>query len=629
MKPAATATDGLLAILGSYGLPVTDLRLRRAADLATALYADRDHWLGISLLEHVLGVLRVLLPFQPDVDTVCACLLQHALKTRKVALPELEEEFGVSVRGLVSSVHLLSHVTMRNRKSSIDDLRLMLLSVSDDVRVLLIILCERTSVLDWLQGSSGVEARRIARDVLGLFAPVAARLGIHTLKQRLEGLAFPTVYGQDAVWVQEQLESLHVRYGDFLDESAKHLMTALREYGIAATVTGREKLPYSIFRKLKSKTFSSIQSLPDLFALRVIVGSEEDCYRVLGLLHRMARPVANRFKDYIAFPKPNGYQSLHTTVTRLPGIPEGLFTEVQVRTQAMHREAEYGIAAHWSYKQGGSAERTLQRVQLQQVLTAQEPMEGSDIPHLADHLFVLTPKGDIVELPEGATPLDFAFQIHTQLGLTFRAARVNGSIVPLDYELENGDVVEVLSHAAPKPSPEWLQLLKMASSRSRLKRYFHAIDRDLYVQRGRAMVNEELKRRRLPALDTDLTLLRTYADRVLTYEEREDLLMKLGQGSDKLLVVLSHAKALPPLSVAAPRRAPSRRAAIGELPVETADGLALPMRFAKCCSPLGGTREDIRGFINRTGQVMVHRATCRMIQSANPERRVTVRWKAA
>ncbi len=625
MAITVSAADGLLQTLQSYGLPVTDPRLRRAAALTETLYAGRDHWLGMTLLEHTLGVLQVLLPFQPDVDTVCACLLQHALKTRKIGLPELEEEFGPSVRALVSSVHLLSHVTMRNRKSSIDDLRLMLLSISDDVRVLLVILCERTSVLDRLQGSPQAEARRIGRDVLGLFAPVAARLGIHTLKQRLEALAFPVVYAQDAAWIGEQLLAIHGQYGAFLDTAAAALTASLQEHGIKAAVQGREKQAYSVFRKLKTKTLSSIQSLPDLFGLRVVVETEEDCYRVLGHLHRLARPAANRFKDYIAFPKPNGYQSLHTTVTRLPGIPEGLFTEVQVRTHGMHREAEFGIAAHWSYKEGGSAERTIQRVQLQQVLTAQQPMEGTGVQHLADHIFVLTPKGDIVELPEGATPLDFAFQIHTQLGLSFRAARVNGSIVPLDYELENGDVVEVQSHASPRPSPEWMQLLKMASSRSRLKRYLHAVDRDLYVHRGRDQMNDELRRRRMPVLDGDYSLLRKYEGSRLTYEQREDLLMKIGQGSERLGIVLSRLEGVTPATVRPPR--PARVPPAAVFPVETVDGPPLPMRFAKCCNPLAGIHEEISGFITRGGHVMVHRSACRMIKNANPERRIAVRWK--
>lgn len=627
-------------------MPVDDPRVQKALKTAASIYGDQQHRVGMPLLQHTMDVLQVLLPFQPDVDTICACLLQHALKTRKLGLPELEEEFGVAVRGMVSGVHLLSHVTMQSRKSSIEDLRLMLLSVSDDVRVLLIILCERCAVLEKLRMHNTLDARRIARDVLTLFAPVAARLGIHALKQRMEALAFPMVYPLDAAWVIDQVLAIHARHGEFLDGAAMSLASALHEQGIRASVQGREKQAYSIFRKLRQKTVSSIEHLPDLFALRVIVETPEDCYRVLGLLHRMARPAANRFKDYIAFPKPNGYQSLHTTVTRLPGIPEGVFVEVQVRTVAMHREAEYGIAAHWSYKERGSAEQTIKRVQLQQALTSQQPVSGTPGAGtgagFADHLFVLTPKGDIVELPEGATPLDFAFQIHTNLGLSFRAARVNGSIVPLEYELENGDVVDILSHRTPKPSAEWMQLLKMASSRTRLRRYLHSIDRDRYVARGQTLLNAELRRRKLPPLDADLTLLRKYQGKKLIKEEREDLLMKIGQGSDRVSALFMHADALHELAASIETQRAQQRARDVlkrkvhtrirasriplDLPVATADGVPMPLKFAKCCNALEGDRDIIRGYINRAGVVMVHRAACRMIKNANPEREIAVKW---
>ncbi len=608
--------------------PALDSRVRRAMQWAERLYEGKTHWTGVLMLEHVEGVLDILLPFEPDDDAVCACLLHHVLELRGAGVAELEEEFGITVRSLISSIHLLSHVTMRNRKSSIDDLRLMLMNVSDDVRVLLVILCDRVYVLQHLEGAHAAERKRIARDVLRLFAPVAARLGIHTLKQQLESLAFPLVYPHDAEWIADQLRQAHARHGSFLDKASHVLSQTLLEQGIAALIQAREKQPYSIFRKIHSKSLSTIEHLPDLFALRVIVGSEEDCYRVLGTLHRLGRPLPNRFKDYIAFPKPNGYKSLHTTVARLPGVPSGLSVEVQVRTHDMHREAEFGIAAHWSYKEGGTAEQAMRRVQLQQMLTSQQAVEAKDSkPHLVDHIFVLTPRGDIVELPEGATPLDFAFQIHTELGLTFRAARVNGNIVPLDYELENGDSVEVLTHRAPQPSPEWLQLLKMASSRSRLKRYLYSLDRSHYIDRGREILNQELGKRGFPALDADLSLLRRFDGRHMPMSDREDMLMKIGQGADKPGPVLQHLDALKsrrPVTVAVPVAARMQRK---DALIEIEGGVPLPLRFAKCCKPQEGERGKIVGIINRSGQVAVHQARCRMAQNGNPERRVGLRWR--
>lgn len=608
--------------------PATIGKARSAFDLAESIYRGHEHWSGVSLLEHVVGVLRLLMPFAPDEDTMAACLLHHALDLDAMSLTDIEERFGTRVRSLVSGVHLLSHVTMRNRRGSIDDLRLMLVSVSDDIRVILIILCDRVDALEHADHLTVSDRKRVCSDVLGLFAPVAARLGIHTLKQRLETLAFPVIYPSDAEAIAEQKRMLQERYGSFLETAAGLLAKELQSQGIHAVVEGREKLSYSIFLKMKAKSLSHIEKMQDLYALRVFVDTEEECYRTLGYLHRMGRPVPNRFKDYIAFPKPNGYRSLHTTIARLPGVPDSVFVEVQVRTHAMHREAEYGIAAHWSYKEGGGSEHAMQRIQLQQMLLSQQPLEHADrdAPSLVDHIFVLTPKGDIVELPEGATPLDFAFQIHTHLGLSFRAARVNGSIVPLEYALENGDVVEVMSYRIPKPSPDWMQRLKMASSRSRLRSYLYSLDRDLYVARGKEMINEELQKHRQPALDSDLSALRLYDDRVLPMEEREDILMKIGQGSERAASLLDHLSTIP-LGVASKSRVRISRVGRAHWTVEVDGGVPMPLRHAKCCKPEAGDPKNIVGFITRTGEVTVHRENCRMLKTANPERKVGVRWR--
>ena len=435
----------LLKKLNGPGVTYNEARLQSAFQLAEQLYREREHWTEVPLVAHALGVAQLLAPFGPDEDTIIACLLQHALQTRAISLSEIEEQFGPDVRHLVSGIHLLSHVTMRGKRNSVEDLRVMLVSVSDDVRVILVVLAERQYALDHLFLLPPDEKKHLARDVLNLFAPVAARLGIHTFKQRLEALAFPVVYPDDAEAINVQLQQVRKKHGMFLPSAAEGLQAALAQQGIAAEVTAREKQPYSVFHKMRIKAMSQADRIPDLFGLRVLVHTEEECYQTLGFLHRMGVPMANRFKDYIAFPKPNGYRSLHTTLAKLHGVPEGVLVEVQLRTFAMHREAEFGIAAHWSYKEGGTAAQAMQRLQLHQVLTQQQALEGGGTqPQLADHIFVLTPKGDIVELPEGATPLDFAFQIHTDLGLGFKGARVNGSIVPLSYELENGDVDSVL-----------------------------------------------------------------------------------------------------------------------------------------------------------------------------------------
>lgn len=612
-------------------LMLSSKRLQRAYGLTEELYNGQVHWTRQPLLEHVTGMLRILMPFQPDEDTIIACLLQYVLDTGKMTLVEVEEEFGLNVRLLISGVHLLSHVTLRDRRSSIEDLRLMILTLSDDIRVVFTILCERCYVLEYLAELHHDEKRQIAHDVLSLFAPVAARLGIYTLKQRLERVAFPIAYQEEHAQIAGQLDVVHRQYPPFLDESARLLKHDLQNEGIHARVEGREKQAYSIFLKMKSKTFSHIDGMHDLFALRVIVQNVEDCYRVLGVSHRLGHPVANRFKDYIAFPKPNGYQSLHTTVTRLPGIPSGIFVEVQIRTEQMHQEAEFGIAAHWKYKQGaGAADRMAEWVQAHKVISDQSVLHAGEQSSFTDNIFVLTPKGMIVELPEGATPLDFAFQIHTDMGLFFRAAKVNGSIVSLDYRLENGDVVEIIKHKHPQPSPEWMQLLRMASSRARLKRYLYSLDRSHHVATGRIQMNAELAKVGLPVLDADLTLLKFYDGSALSVDERQDLLLKIGQGSERASRVLPHLdrfravrKSVEHVVAVVRKQRFQRKDAV----VGMEGGVPMPLRYAQCCRPSQGDHGSIVGFINRAGEVMIHRDACRMCRNANPSRKIDVWWK--
>ena len=612
-------------------------RLLRALEVAGDLYGDEVHWTGEALLDHVVGSLEALAPFEPDEDALIACLLHHVLENKRMAIQDLEREFGPRVRALVSGIHLLTFVTLEGRRSSIEDLRLVLLSVSDDVRIVLIALGSWLHVLPFLGSVPAEEARRVGRDILQLYAPVAARLGMYHVKHGLENGAFPFMYPYDCALIREQLERVHAEHPVFLDRASEALRAFLVAQGIRADIEAREKLPYSIFQKMQKKSISDVRELYDLFALRVIVEREEDCYQALGLLHRTGRPVPNRFKDYIAFPKPNGYQGLHTTLSHPWDLPDNLFIEVQVRTHEMNREAKYGIAAHWSYKEGGTAMRALERVQIQKMLLGQEQIGEAGESLLADHIYVLTPRGDIIELPEGATPLDFAFQIHTDLGLSFRAARVNGAIVPLHYQLENGDVVEVQKSRTPRPSPEWLQALKMASSRSKLKRYLYAQRRTEFLAKGRVLCNAELAKHGCAPLTTDLALLRRCDGQELSMTEREDLLVKLGQESEKPASLLPRLDALRG-KIAGARAAANAPAVAGPVNggvdfrrprTEVDFGISMPYRFAKCCKPDELPQDPaIAGMVSRAGGIIVHRVSCRMIRASNPERRVEVRWKA-
>ena len=605
-------------------------RLMEAFETARECYHGQMHWTGETLLEHTVGILDVLSPFHPDEDAVIACLLHHVLEQKSMTLSEIEQKFGPKVRMLVSGIHLLSHVTLEGRRRSIEDLRVMLLSVSDDIRILFVALCDRAHCLTFVDQIEASRAKRLCQDVLQLFAPVAARLGMYSLKHRLEDGAFPVLYGHDCQQIKEQMQMANDEHPDFLQKAASALQSFLTEQGIIAEVQAREKHPYSLFLKMRQKSLTHVEDVYDLFALRVIVRTEEDCYRVLGLLHRLGRPLANRFKDYIAFPKPNGYQSLHTTLAAFAGIHESSFVEVQVRTEQMHREAQFGVAAHWSYKEHGATDQAMEKVQLHSMLMGQEPLETTDEEQsFVDHIFVLTPRGDIVELPEGATPLDFAFQVHTDLGLAFRNARVNGSIVPLDYQLENGDVVEILKHKTPQPSDQWMQLLKMASSRSKLRRYLLSQKRPEHVTRGRELVNVELKKRSLASLTTDLSILRICDGEKMTLEQREDLLVKIGQGSERASSLLPRLAALSSEEILLQKSTAPTVAVrdTGSRLVAMEGGVSMPVQYAKCCEPEQWPREDIVGNISRSGAVMVHRSHCRMFGNTNPDRRVKVWWR--
>lgn len=608
-------------------------RIEWAFALASMLYKGKilPQSTDLPLLDHVCGSLEQLIEFCPDEDAAIACLLQHSLKMPDFSMQQLEEQFGKNVRTIVSRVHLLSHVNADEWRRSIDDMKIMLVSVSDDIRVILLRLCIQSYLMSNLHHlEPGVHAR-VAREALNVFAPIAARLGIYTLKYRLEDKAFPVLYPVDSENIGSQLDILHREHGTFLPQTESALRAFLEREGVNARVTAREKHPYSLFQKMRRKSLTSISRIADLIALRVIVKSQDDCYQTLGLLHRLARPMQHRFKDYISFPKPNGYQSLHTCLIALPHAPADLMIEVQIRTEEMHREAEYGIAAHWMYKEGTAVKRSTYALQLSDILLSQH-MVGSEKPdeeamRLVDHIYVLTPRGDIRELPERATPLDFAFMIHSDIGLKFKAARVNGSIVPVSHRLENGDVVEIITHSHPKPSLQWLEILRTNSARSKLKAYFFSHNRVEFISRGKALLNAEFKSRGLPLLDADLSVLSTFDGTAQNTKEREDLLVKIGMGSVRVSTILKHLglEEIPVKRIQQRKVTRVKKQKLIEVVGSSAD---MPCRFAKCCAvdAIKPRPTDIIGFITRLGAISIHKTGCKMIRSANKERRVRVKW---
>lgn len=602
-------------------------RLQSAVDLVERAYGQELYWTGETLLDHTVGTLQNLLAFEPDEDAVLVTILQHALHTKEVTLVQLEAEFGSIVKSLLADIHILSHVTLQGRRMTLHDLRLMVVSVAHDVRTVLITLASLTYVSSRMPMLSHEDRKQFCRDILHLFAPVAARLGIYSVKHELESSAFPVLYPDDYSRILDQYHRLFAENGSFFSDCTKALEEYLHAKEVTCRVFARQKLPFSVFMKMREKSLNHISDIPDLFAIRIVVPKIEDCYQVLGLLHQYANAVPHRFKDYIAFPKPNGYQSLHTTLVNVPEAPHTMMIEAQIRTTTMHREAEYGIAAHWSYKEVGGTAQAMQSVQLNRILTAQETLDDGSTEALADHIFVLTPRGDILELPEGSTPLDFAFLVHSDLGLSFKGARVNGAMVPLDYRLENGDVIEILKHSIPQPTAQWMQVVKTASARSKLKRYLYAQERPELLQHGKKLVNEQLRKRSLPVLDAELSQLQVLDGKKLTLTEREDVLVKIGQGAEtssalvaRMLSETQRSHASVPATLAPKLPVHSERSLVLE------GGLRMPYRFAKCCKA-EHAHTDICGLVGRQGVVMIHRTTCSSIKKANSSRKLLAQYQ--
>ncbi len=614
---------------------VDDRRLEKALAYAARHYGDQTLELlpEITLFEHAAHTARFLSEFCPDEDAIVAAILQHALKVPDASITEIGKEFGRPVRDIVSRIHLLSHLYTTDWRKSVDDMKIMLVSVADDVRVLLTALSVACVLMEQLAHVKSEYRMRLCRQSLQLFAPVAARLGIYALKYRLERSAFPECYPTDAQNIDLQLKRLRSEHGQFLERSAEKLKLFLKKEGINARVMARQKQSYSIFQKMHSKSVTALEKISDLFAIRVVVETLPDCYQTLGLLHQLATPISHRFKDYISFPKPNGYQSLHTCLIGLPDAPKDIVIEVQIRTEDMHLEAEYGIAAHWLYKDGGQGNRVMNSVkqmELSDVLLKQQsvgdPEKAAETMKLVDHIYVLTPRGDIIELPDGGTPLDFAFILHTDVGLRYKSARVNGSIVPISYKLENGDVVEILTNKHPQPTLQWLEELVTPSGRSKLKAYFFSHNRSQFLAKGRDAVNAELKSRGQPSLDNDLNAIATFEGQTLTQKEREDQLVKVGMGSVRTSSILRH---IPPRPAQLKTRAKKQSVAKKDRVGIEGQTLTMPYRFAKCCGPDTSEPrpEKIVGIVTRNGVVNVHRHDCHMVKTSNPERKMKMYWK--
>jgi guanosine-3',5'-bis(diphosphate) 3'-pyrophosphohydrolase len=626
----------LLEQVNSYNRQADFEQLHRAYLFAARAHAGQLRASGEDYIVHPLGVAQILAEMQLPTDTLVAALLHDVVEDTDVTLDELEQEFGPTIARLVDGVTKLGKLEDLNKQErQAENLRKMFLAMAEDLRVILIKLADRLHNMRTLKYRPTIKQKETALETREIFAPLAHRLGISQIQWELEDLAFrylePERYREIAEKVARKRE---VREA-IISHAIFDLREKLQEMGINADISGRPKHFYSIYRKMESgRTFDEIF---DLTAIRVIVDSVSQCYEVLGMIHSIWRPIPGRFKDYIAVPKPNMYQSLHTTV--LGDMREPL--EIQIRTWEMHRVAEYGVAAHWAYKEGSKANPQLQErlswlrsiLEWQQELAdAQEFVDGVKIELYADEVFVFTPKGDVVDLPAGSIPLDFAYRIHTNLGHRTVGAKVNGRIVPLNYTLKNGDIVEILtSNRINGPGRDWLKMVRTSGAKSKIRAWFKKEEREESIAKGRDLLEKEIERlgyepHQVLTDERLKGLLERY-----NFNDVLDLYASLGYGGTSLVSVVQRLAndyrseqglqlaELPTL----PTEDTSPRDASG---VRVRDLPGALVRFSRCCNPVPG--DPIIGYVTRGRGVSIHTTTCPNAQALlkQQERLIDVYW---
>jgi guanosine-3',5'-bis(diphosphate) 3'-pyrophosphohydrolase len=624
-------------------------QVEAAYRFAEAAHAGQRRRSGEPYITHPVAVAEILASLRMDAETVMAGLLHDVVEDCGVAPEELERRFGAGVRRIVegetkvSKLYKMANLEGEERRA--EDLRQMFIAMAEDVRIIIVKLADRLHNLRTLEHMPPEKQRRIAQETLEIYAPLAHRLGMGQIKWELEDLSFRYLHPEAYQSLLERLKEGQEAREKLVERAMARLKEALEKDELLQAqiqgfeVTGRPKHLYSIWKKMEREG-KALEQIYDLLAVRVILDpkpsateearslrEKQVCYHVLGLVHALWQPIPGRVKDYIAVPKPNGYQSLHTTVIALEGLP----LEVQIRTREMHKVAEYGIAAHWLYKEGlTDPEEVKRRVSWlksiqewqQEFSSSREFVEAVTKDLLGGRVFVFTPKGRIINLPKGATPVDFAYHIHTEVGHHMVGAKVNGRIVPLSYELQNGEMVEILTAKNAHPSKGWLEFAKTRSAKSKIRQYFRALERQETLEKGQALLERYLKRRGLPK-PTD-SQLEEAAKRLGLPPSPEELYLALAlnRTTPKAVAELLYPKALA-------RREKPKPVPKNEWGIRLEQDLQAPIRLASCCEPMKG--DSILGFVTRGRGVTVHRADCpnlrRILQGPEADRVIGAYWE--
>ncbi|HET8567798.1 MAG TPA: bifunctional (p)ppGpp synthetase/guanosine-3',5'-bis(diphosphate) 3'-pyrophosphohydrolase [Candidatus Limnocylindria bacterium] len=608
--------------------------IRRAYDYAAEAHGAQKRVSGEPYVTHPAAVALLVAQLGLDAATIAAALLHDVPEDTERTIDEIRRDFGDEIARLVDGVTKISKFGAKSVEAAqAEDLRKMFLAMADDLRVVIVKLADRLHNMRTLGPLPPDKQRRIARQTLDIYAPLAHRLGIWQIKWELEDLAFKHLEPDHYRELAEQLASRRAVRERYIESAIRTLSSELEKAGVKAELSGRAKHIWSIAQKMRRKNIG-FNEVYDLLAIRVIVPDVPSCYAALGVIHTLWPPIPGQFDDYIAVPKTNLYQSLHTAVIG----PDGQPLEIQVRTQEMHTLAERGIAAHWRYKEGGKGDPNYEQKlawvrQLMEwqhdVADAQEFVESFKVDVFQDQVFVFTPKGEIKDLPAGSTPIDFAYRIHTDVGHRCIGAKVNGRIVPLDHRLQNGDIVEIVtSKAARGPSRDWLGMVRTPGAREKIRQWFKRQQREENISHGRELLDKELRRIAQRNLgDINDEDLRGVAEK-LNLHDVDSMFAALGFGALTAQQVVTRLRVLDDHELEIPEIAPP-------LPPPTSRGGVrvkgvgdLLVRFGVCCNPVPG--DPVLGYITRGRGVTVHRADCANVRSSTEaERFVEVEWDAA
>lgn len=632
--------DQLISKIKKYNSQADLKAIRKAYKAAQEYHGDQYRLSGEDYIQHPLQVASILADLQIDSTTITAALLHDVVEDTDVKLEEVEKQFGEEVGRLIDGVTKLSHIKFKSKEEQqVETLRKMLIAMAKDIRVILIKLADRLHNMKTICHLPQKKQLRIASETIEIYAPLAHRLGISQLKWQLEDLAFETLEPKRYAQIAKTISERRSEREAYVNTVISALNRELNHIKIKCEISGRVKNFYSIYQKMVKRGVD-FNEIYDLSAIRVLVENLKDCYAALGIIHTLWKPVPGRFKDYIAMPKFNMYQSLHTAVIGPMGRP----LEIQIRTKQMHRTAEYGIAAHWRYKEKATDEKFDQRLSwLRQMLEWQselkdprEFMESLKIDLFEDEVFVFTPQGDVVSLRSGSTPIDFAYSIHTEVGHSCIGAKINNAIVPLGHKLQSGDIVEILTSKANKgPSRDWLNIVQTSRARNKIRQWYSKEEREDSLHLGKELLQKVLRKQGIALRSTEYSKILEAVAAEFNFNESDVLLASIGTGriSSKQVAtkIINAMKKLgeqkgkeepeePLLKM--PRRVRSAKG----VKVQGIDGVLV--RIARCCNPVPG--DEIIGFVTRGRGVTVHRKDCPNMKQLNalPDRLIEVYWDA-